>query len=755
MLRSPIHLLISGLFAVTQPAAATIEWIGSIDSDWTKPGNWAPRLPLASDTVVISGGLGTVGTVHMPVITVAATHATLVTISGITVTVSGSGNLGLTSNCLIAGGSDFVVQGSAARLNCPDILVGGNFLSSGEGTLSIRSGAIVTAAAVGVGSDELNTGSIEILSSGTLATSGISRGSGGHVLCDGGRIRAAGASSGFFSGFGAGEIQVGSGGMKFDTQGHAVTLGAGLSGSGGLTKEGSGQLTLTGTHTRSGAITVEAGTVRVSGATLTQPAGGVTVYSDGGSASAVLVENAGTLATSHVFLVGDATLPSSAEVTGAGSSWSINGNLILGTAGLAEMTVDAGGSVSANTATLGGFAGSSGVLEVRGGGVLAVNGLARGAGDALVTLDGGTLRARSDNPAFISSFATGQVVLGVSGGAIDTDGHDVRVGLALTGTGGLSKKGAGTLTLAVPMDFDGKLSVEAGRLSTIGSLVGFPGDGGLEVLAGATFAGGGYFAGDAIIRSGGIMEAGELYFSGALELAGTTVLNVGSLDGPSVHNSKVFVAGSLTLGGALRIECSDTTLPAGRAVSLRLMDPVGDVLSHFDSVEMTGFPGAGTLVFTRAGAVWRAFCGEGLVEFDETTGTLGLIGRAIDSDGDGVSDLFEHAFHLENGVADLSYVPPHFPVSVEDLSGLPNVATEVRPEGNVLVIRYVRRRAATSPGYIYQPQFASDPSDAGGWSATLGEEFVVSIDDTWEHVTAEDAVRGQPRRFGRVALVAP
>ena len=73
---------------------------------------------------------------------------------------------------------------------------------------------------------------------------------------------------------------LGSGGATFDTNGNNVTFATALGGTGGLTKAGTGTLTLSGANTYSGATTVNAGTLQLAvGASL--PVGGALAINGG------------------------------------------------------------------------------------------------------------------------------------------------------------------------------------------------------------------------------------------------------------------------------------------------------------------------------------------------------------------------------------------------------------------------------------------------------------------------------------------
>ena len=71
-----------------------------------------------------------------------------------------------------------------------------------------------------------------------------------------------------------------------------------------------------------------------------------------------------------------------------------------------------------------------------------------------------------------------------------------------------------------------------------------------------------------------------------------------------------------------------------------------------------------------------------------------------------------------------------------------------------LKVEYVRRKASTNSGLIYEVQFCDNllSTGPGSWTTTVALPIVTSIDDTWERVVILDAVTGTTRRFGRVKV---
>lgn len=102
------------------------------------------------------------------------------------------------------------------------------------------------------------------LNGGVVTTRGFEKAASGSatVNFNGGTVKAAAASTDFFSGFVATDLVVGENGFSFDTNGHDVTFTNGLTGTGDLVKVGVGALMLEGNYAGfGGAVQVNEGSV--------------------------------------------------------------------------------------------------------------------------------------------------------------------------------------------------------------------------------------------------------------------------------------------------------------------------------------------------------------------------------------------------------------------------------------------------------------------------------------------------------------
>lgn len=242
----------------------------------------------------------------------------------------------------------------------------------------------------------------------------------------------------------------------------------------------------------------------------------------------------------------------SVTVTGNSSSWEITDyNVSLGNFGTGAMTIADGGRVFARDGVYLGIADvtASGTLNVQGApgarGVLETSGFRGGVGTANVTLDGGIVRATSNNASFFRSYGAQQVTLGSAGGIIDTNSYNIGIAPELTGAGGLTKDGLGTLTLTGSNSYAGGTTIAAGTLrlgngGTSGSILGNVANSGILAFNRSdmvTFGG-------TITGTGGVQQIG----------AGRTSLtadNSGLVGVSGVYNGILSING--TLGGTFEV----------------------------------------------------------------------------------------------------------------------------------------------------------------------------------------------------------
>ncbi|PRD41038.1 hypothetical protein C5748_23985, partial [Phyllobacterium phragmitis] len=216
-----------------------------------------------------------------------------------TVTVSGGGSI------VVNNGGGFIVgafgtgvatvtdPGSWLEVSGGTVVGGG---STGNGTLNITNGGHVQTAYTIVAFDPAASGTVN-LTGGTLETFELGAGAGvAQVNFNGGTLRAIGDNANFITGFSGTELNLEAGGLTIDDAGHNVANEAVsvFTGTGGLTKIGSGTFNLVGTNTYQGATTINAGTLLVNGSILS-PSTVMTAGTLGGTGQVGNVTNFGTV----------------------------------------------------------------------------------------------------------------------------------------------------------------------------------------------------------------------------------------------------------------------------------------------------------------------------------------------------------------------------------------------------------------------------------------------------------------------------
>ena len=308
---------------------------------------------------------------------------------------------------------------------------------------------------------------------------------------------------------------------------HTITLSGVLSGAGGFTKTGLGQVTLNADNTFTGGVTVNAGTVRAQGDYATRLAANNTVtMNDGG--------------TFEVYSVNCVNEP---------QDWVINagGKLLYSQNYHAHLK----GSIALNGGTIQG--------DVRGAGKygnedfsLQADITVGGTNVSTISLANGA--ALSGSRTFTVADATGDA------------GTDFLVSGELEGSGSLIKAGPGAMLVDVNATYTGTTTVNGGALFMNAT---HSGAGNYTINTGATLSGSGTVgAGTTTIKSGATLDAGA-----AAASVGTLTLNALTMEsGSTLHvdvasqssADRVTVNGSVTLAGAITLSSNVTDYPASQ-----------------------------------------------------------------------------------------------------------------------------------------------------------------------------------------------
>ena len=322
-------------------------------------------------------------------------------------------------------------------------------------------------------------------------------------------------------------ITIGSGGGRINTNGFDTTISQSITGTGFLEKEGAGTLTFAAANSFS--------SLSVSGGVLVVSANNQL----GAGTSAVSLRNGATLRTASSFSVGRflglSVGGGTVDVTDAAAT------LTWGSEVYGSGTLTKAGAGKLSLIGINSFTGATAIT----GGTLAIAGNA-GLGNANngVTFGGGTLQ-------FLNSFdlaGTRAITLNAGGGTIDTNGFNTTISQVIGGNGGLTKAGAGTLTLTGVNTYLGATRVSAGTL--VGSTDNLRGDivnDGTVVFdqgfTSETYAG-------AMSGSGSLVKSGlgVLVLTGTNSYSGGTTLNDGTLR-VSADANLGGATGTLTLAG--------------------------------------------------------------------------------------------------------------------------------------------------------------------------------------------------------------
>ncbi|ADP18071.1 outer membrane autotransporter barrel domain protein 7 [Achromobacter xylosoxidans A8] len=412
---------------------------------------------------------------------------------------------------------ELVIDAGGSVVN--DLAYIGNFNGGiGAVTVSGRDGN-------GVASTWTSLGSVQL---------GLDTGASGTVtIRDGGSAQSDSASIGFETG-GVGNVLVSGPGSTWNlSTGNAFVIGG--RGQGSLRIDHGGAV-----HSGQAILGWEVGSegsATVSGAaTVWDPLNNIYVgldgkgelhVQDGASVSTVGSTAPGAAATVYIGRgvdgVGTVTVSSA---TADVSTLAASDRIEIGSAGTGTLTIEKGGkAIAAADTWLTVAASATGTLNLTGDasgrGVLETGSVIKGAGNATFNLDGGILRANRNEANFLKGFSTQAV--GSGGAGFDTNGHEVGVTTAFSGTSRLNKLGAGTLTLSGnSAAFTGNTDVQAGTLQVDG-ILGGP----VTVLAAARLTGTGRVG--ATVNRGTIAPGPRSGF-GTLTIAGDYAAQGGNLE---------------------------------------------------------------------------------------------------------------------------------------------------------------------------------------------------------------------------------
>jgi autotransporter-associated beta strand protein len=588
-------LLLAALAALAPAAAvraAGYTWIGSVsDNLWSTPSNWGPAPgpnPLQpNDTVIFNDA----AIRSDPFVTTSLTS--VYRLRGIVfqgdspaITIGGNVDLGLgldginqvTDNgqTIALGGGNSVVLLTAQtwslngqlNVNAPINAQGNTLTKAGPGTLNLggslvhnlgpvnidNGGLVLGAGASANVAGDLRVGSSSGLTVGNVRVLGGALNATAIIDVQGGAFELQDATGGGYA-LTVGGGDVGENGLRFvDAPGQQGTGGS-------IRKVGPGQLDLGGgSHSFSGRLTIDGGTVRV--------VNGGRLSGDG---LAVTVASGATL-----------QIDPNDE-----NDWFLDGTLsgtgtLLKTGG-SRFTLDGGASAFAGDVVI-----DSGEIQILDPNALinASRVTVNNAGGLVVFAPDTTINNLTGTGSDGSVSLGGEVPLGIV--ALNT--IDTRYEGGIFGSGGLTKTGAGTLTLAGSASYSGETRVEMGRLTVEGTLQ----SGDVTVGNSLTFLGGGV---DAELGGKGTVEAAVTCLRGGFVSPGDSPGSF-TIDGDLTVNAEGGLI--IEIGGTqqgvtydLLTVTGSVTLLSGNILDLRFID--GFVPAEGDTFDFlksgTGFTG--------------------------------------------------------------------------------------------------------------------------------------------------------------------
>jgi len=504
----------------------------------TGTNNYSGGTSLGSDTTLVVAGAGNLGT---GAITMADGSTLDITATGAfanNVTVTGDPTFNVapatttTWNGLISGAGDVVVTGGGTLVltNTGNTYTLGTVVEGGSTLVADADGELGTAGATGG------------LTLGDASTSGTLKLGGSFNLAT---IR---------------PFSLGAGGGTIDTNSFNTTVSQAITGSGALTKAGTGTLILAANNTYSGGTTISAGTLQLGNGTGTA-----------GSVTGNILDNAAL-----AFDYSGTAAAYSGVISGSGTVTQMAGTSVLtGTNTYTGLTTISGGTLQlGNGGTSGSIDSTSGITD---NGTLAFNRTDAVSFGTLVTGSGGLTQAGSGtltltaNNTFTgtTTISAGTLSIG-NGGATGTVGGNIADSGALifnrsnaytysgviSGAGSLAQNGSGTLTLTgTSSSFTGSTAVNAGTLVVNGSIS----HSAVAVNTGATLEGTGTVGsttiGNGATLSPGVASIGTLNVSGNIDFTGTSNY---AADVSSASADKVAATGTATIASGAKITVTNT-----------------------------------------------------------------------------------------------------------------------------------------------------------------------------------------------------
>jgi autotransporter-associated beta strand protein len=345
----------------------------------------------------------------------------------------------------------------------------------------------------------------------------------------------------------------------------------------GLTKAGTGQLTLSGANTYVGATAIQQGTVLAAATNVIPNASAVSVNAGSTFDLGGFAQSVGSIANGAggggFILLSNAPL-----VTGNDNTDTLFSGIISGPGSITK--------VGTGTWTLGGGNAYTGATAIDGGTVLAAAANVIPSRSAVSVASGATLDLDGFNQSIGSLAGAGAVGLGSAALVTGNDSRSTVYSGVISGPGSVRKVGAGTWTVTGQNTYAGTTTLSAGTLILDGSVAGD------AAVSGGTLRGtgriGGSLLNNAVVNPGHATSVGTLSVGGSFTQNSPGALNI-RLASPTSYD-KLVIGGSAMLGGALNVGYLNgfNATPGDSFVILTAANGVNGTFSSFNDAHATG-----------------------------------------------------------------------------------------------------------------------------------------------------------------------